>query len=559
MTIVSSIALRRFVRDERGNIAVMAAVLMTTLMGFAALGVDVGKVFTDRRKAQGAVDLAAMAAVSDLGNADKAASATVKGNALPDGTTVVTELGVYAADPAVAPGNRFKPAPASTANAVRVTLQTASKLMFGKVLVQKESFDIKTTAIATQAAFAQIAIGSRLLKIDGGLLNQALGAMLGSSLSLSVLDYQSLIDAKVDLFDFMNALATRARLTGPTYDSVLKSNVQVASVLNAMLDAERNAYGAGSPVSRALGYVVQAYGNGADKMNLSPLLDVGPYRTLPLGQKPKTGVSVSALDLLTAAAQIANGQHQVEVGLNLNIPGIAGATLKLAVGERPVNTSWVTVGSAGAQVHTAQTRLLLTVQVGGSGSIASVSVPVYVELASGTAVLSAVKCGLPNVNTSTVTLAVTPAIVDGWIGDVSSAQFGNFSAAPNPPAASLVNTPLIKVTGLAHATMSNMSARTVTFSYADVLQKNKRTVSTQDYASSLTSRLIGDLQLNVNVLGLGIGLPQAVTAQVAGILATATAPIDQLLSSVLATLGVGLGQADVWVPGLRCEGAVLVN
>ena len=559
MKLVSSITLRRFVRDERGNIAVMAAVLMTTLMGFAALGVDVGKVFTDRRKAQGAVDLAAMAAVSDLTNADKAANATVKGNALPDGTTVATELGVYIADPTVPPGNRFKPAPATTANAARVTLQTASKLMFGKALIQKESFDIRTTAIATQAAFAEFAIGSRLLKVDGGLLNQALGAMLGSNLSLTAMDYQSLIDAKVDLFDFMNAVATRARLSGPTYDSMLKSNVQVASVLNAMLDTERNAYGAGSPVSRALGYVVQAYGNGTDKMNLSPLVDVGPYRTLPLGQKPKSGVSVSALDLLTAAAQIANGQHQIEVGLNLNIPGLAGATLKLAIGERPVNTSWVTVGSAGAQVHTAQTRVLLTVQVGGSGSIASVSVPVYVELASGTAVLSAVKCGLPNVNTSTVTLAVTPSIVDGWIGDVSSSQFGNFSSAPNPPAASLVNTPLIKVSGRAHATMSNMSAQMVTFSYADITKQITKTVTTRDFTGSLTSRLVGDLQLNVNVLGLGIGLPQVVTAQVAGILATATAPIDQLLSSVLATLGVGLGQADVWVPGLRCEGAVLVN
>ena len=555
----SGIVFRRFVRDERGNIAVMAALLMTTLMGFAALGVDVGKVFTDRRKAQGAVDLAAMAAVSDLTNADKAASATVKGNALPDGTTVATELGVYTADPTVAPGNRFKSSPAASANAARVTLQTATKLMFGKALIQKESFDIKTTAIATQAAFAEFAIGSRLLKVDGGLLNQTLGAMLGSNLSLSALDYQSLIDAKVDLFDFMNAVATRARLSGPTYDSMLKSNVQVASVLNAMLDTERNAYGAGSSVARALGYVVQAYGSGADKINLSPLVDAGPYRTLPIGQKPKSEVSVSALDLLTAAAQIANGQHQVEVGLNLNIPGIAAATLKLAIGERPVNTSWVTVGSAGAQVHTAQTRLLLTVQVGGSGSIASVSVPLYVELASGTAVLSAVKCGLPNVNTSTVTLAVTPAIVDGWIGDVSSAQFGNFSSAPNPPAASLVSTPLLKVTGRAHATMSNMSAQAVTFSYADITKQIKKTVTTRDYTGSLTSRLIGDLQLNANVLGLGIGLPQVVTAQVAAILATATAPIDQLLSGVLATLGVGLGQADVWVPGLRCEGAVLVN
>jgi uncharacterized membrane protein len=36
-------------------------------------------------------------------------------------------------------------------------------------------------------------------------------------------------------------------------------------------------------------------------------------------------------------------------------------------------------------------------------------------------------------------------------------------------------------------------------------------------------------------------------------------PIDQLLASVLSVLGVGIGQADVWVPAVRCDGAVLVN
>jgi uncharacterized membrane protein len=46
---------------------------------------------------------------------------------------------------------------------------------------------------------------------------------------------------------------------------------------------------------------------------------------------------------------------------------------------------------------------------------------------------------------------------------------------------------------------------------------------------------------------------------VAGILAGVTSPVDQLLASVLQTLGVGIGQADVWVTGVRCDGAVLVN
>ena len=38
-----------------------------------------------------------------------------------------------------------------------------------------------------------------------------------------------------------------------------------------------------------------------------------------------------------------------------------------------------------------------------------------------------------------------------------------------------------------------------------------------------------------------------------------TSPIDQVLASLLSTLGIGLGQVDVWVLGIRCDGAVLVN
>jgi uncharacterized membrane protein len=150
-------------------------------------------------------------------------------------------------------------------------------------------------------------------------------------------------------------------------------------------------------------------------------------------------------------------------------------------------------------------------------------------------------------------------VADAWIGSVSRAELENFSTAPNPGAAKLVDTPLLKVSGRAHATISNMAPQSVTFSYDDIRQQTRKTVGTQDFTSSLAARLLGDLQLNADVLGLGLGLPQAVTGQVAGILAGATAPIDRLLADVLASLGVGLGQADVWIPGIRCDGAVLVN
>ncbi len=104
------------------------------------------------------------------------------------------------------------------------------------------------------------------------------------------------------------------------------------------------------------------------------------------------------------------------------------------IGEHAQGSSWVTVGTQGASVHTAQTRVLLQIQLLGSGSVSAVNLPVYVEVASGTATLNAVSCGHPDVSTSSVTLGVTPGIVDAWIGKVTAADMTNFSTKPNPPA-----------------------------------------------------------------------------------------------------------------------------
>lgn len=549
---------QNFLGDARGSIAVMSAVLMTVVIGIAAFGVDVGNIYLDRRKAQATVDLAALAAVSDLANADKAAAATIARNNEPAGTTYALALGTYTASPSIAPAQRFQPSSSSSANAARVTLTTSTPLFFGRLLTGSDNFQIQTTATATASAFASFAIGSRLASVNGGLLNQVLGGLLGANLSLSAMDYNALLGANIDLFQFSNALAARLSMTGVTYDSLLDANVSLRTISAAMLDAERAAYGFASPAANALAQVNSAAQSLSTKVNVGSLVDLGPYGGLTIGETPKVGASVGALDMVTALAQVANQQQQINVALNVNIPGIAAATLKLAVGERPQGTSWVTVGPKGASVHTAQTRLLLTVQLVGGGAAPVVNLPIYIELASATATLNTLQCGFPDVSTSTATLGVTPAVIDSWIGAVSNSDFTNFSRKLNPPAATLVNAPLATVTGLAHVAVTNLHPQQVTFNYADVTQRTKKTVGTRDYAATLLSSLVGGVRLNVNVAGLGIGLPSPVTGLVAGILSNAVSPLDQLLSSILGALGVGLGQADVWVTGIRCDGAVLV-
>ena len=545
--------LRRFAADDRGNIAIMGAASLLLVIACAALGVDVGAIFADKRRTQSATDLAALVAASDLTNASRAAAATVAKNNYPPESLVAVEPGVYTANASLTPQQRFVAA-ATPANAVRVTMQTKTPLYFGKVLTGDSQWNLKATAIASTTRLASFVIGSRLVSLNGGLLNSLLGGMLGTTLSLSAMDYNALLSAKIDAFDFLSALATRVNLTGVSYDTLLNSNLKVTDIVAALQTAAAGNNGA----IAALSSMSSAISGMTKKITPNALINVGPYSGLTVGQKPKVGASVSALDMLSAMAALANGTNQIAANVNLSLPGIAGVTLQATVGERPVGTSWITVGSLGASVHTAQTRVLLKIQLVGSGAVSVVNLPVYVEIAAGTATLNASSCGYPNVNTSTVTLGVSPGIVDAWIGDVTSAMMTNFSTKPNPPAVNIVNLGAIQVTGRAHATMANASPTSVMFSYADIQAQTKKTVNTTSFTSSLTSSLLGDLQLGVQLGPLGLPIP-GIGALVAGIIGGATGSIDTLLNSVLQTLGVGLGQADVWVTGVRCDGAVLVN
>jgi uncharacterized membrane protein len=549
--------LRRFKADQRGNIAIMSAGLMTLVIGCAALGVDLGSIFADRRKTQSANDLAAIVAASNLSNATNAALATVTVNNYPASALVSVELGTYSANSAISPQARFVTPAVGTPNAARVTLNTQTPLYFAQYLTGTNQFTIRTTATAASTAIASFAIGSTLVSVNGGVLNAMLGSMLGTSLSLSAMDYQSLASANIDAFNFLSAVASRVSLTGATYSSVLSSNIRVADVVAAMLSTQQAANG-GSGATTALSSISQAVSSTSTTMQLGSLIDAGPYGGLTAGTSPQTGVSVSLLDLLAATAGIANGTNQIATSVNLSLPGVISASLTATIGERPQGSSWLAVGTQGASVHTAQTRVLLSVQLAGSGSVSLVNLPVYVEVASGTATLNAVTCGYPNVNTSSVTLGVTPGIVNAWIGGVTMADMTNFSVEPNPPPATLVNLGAITVTGLANADMGNTTPTNVNFSYAEITAQTKQTVNTSNFTSSLTASLLGNLSIGVTVGPLGLQIP-GLGSTVTNVLSGATSSVDQLLASTLATLGVGIGQATVWVSGVRCDGAVLVN
>jgi uncharacterized membrane protein len=522
----------------------------------AALAIDVGTISADRRKTQSTADISAIVAAGNIANATNAAKAAVTKNNYPESALVSVELGTYTANAALPPAARFVTPATGVANAARVKLMTQTPLYFSHFFTGQNNFQIRTEAIARTSSMASFAIGSRLASVNNGLLNGLLGDMLGTNLSLSVMDYNALLGAKIDVLTFLNTLATRVNLTGASYDTLLKTNIKVSDMVAAALTTQQATNGGGAAAT-ALSSVTTALSSVTTKILPGALFNLGPYASGSVGGS-QIGIGLSLFDLLKATAGAANGGNQVATDVNLGIPGLLTSSVKVAIGAQPTGTSWITVGSTGVSVHTAQTRVLSTINLLGSGVASLVALKTYVEVGSGTATLNNISCGYPNINTSTVTLGVTPGIVDAWIGDVSNADFNNFATKPNPPAATIVNALLATVSARAHAGMGNTTPVPVTFTYADIQAQTKKTVNSTNFTSSLTNSLLSDLVVNVNVLGLGIGLG-GLGGLVTGIIGGAATGIDQFLTTVLGSLGVGIGQADVWVTGIRCNGAVLVN
>jgi uncharacterized membrane protein len=560
-------AFRKLLADRRGVSSIVFAGSSLVLFGFGAMAVDASSFFYQKRRQQTATDLAALAAATDLGRAEAAARASAGRNGYPAAAIESVRTGVYTPDATLAPELRFRPGSGVGANAARVEMRATTPMILGRVLTagsvlansdENGEVAILTRATAAQDMQAAFAIGSRLARLEGGALNGLLGGLLGTSLSLSVMDYEGLARARIDLFGFARRLATRAAVSALTFDEVVRTDVRIGDVVLAAQDAARD-QGAGSDAISALGRLAGALSGSSLRLNLQSLVSFGPYGSRQLSEEAPLKASLSALDLVSAAAQIANGSRQLDLGLAVNVPGLASVSLKLGIGERPVGTSLVRVGRTGASVHTAQTRLLLTLTLVGTGQASLVRLPLYLELASATARLSSISCGAGDITSARVTLGVTPAVVDAWIGQVSNAEFGNFSGRPNPPAATLLDlSGLARVTGRAHATISNTSETPVSFSYAEIQRVDKKTTSTQNFVASLLSRLVGDLDLRVELLGLGLPIP-GLDGAVSTVIAGAATPLDQVLTSLLNTLGIGLGQADSWVSGVRCGGAVLIQ
>jgi uncharacterized membrane protein len=551
-------SLKAFRRNSQGSIALMAAMFGGVLLGMCALGVDLGSIFLQSRQLQGVADLAAIAAGRDSVRSDAAAQATADANGWRYPIGSVAEVGSYTPDPTIAAGKRFV-AGGVAGNAVRVTLTTQADLFFGAAILGKSSVTIHRTAISGRAQMASFSVGSRLAALNGGIGNALLSALTGSQLSLSVMDYNALAGAKVDLLTYTQALAVHAQLTGATFDQALSTKVTTGDALSVFADVLNST---GQTAASIAARKISVSAGSSNSVDLSQLIDLGPYQNQD--HASSGSIAINAMDMANAMLLLAQQGRQVKLDLGATIPGLAGVSAWLAVGERPNQSPWVQVAENGSDViiRTAQTRLYVDTKVApGAGllttaGIALVDIPIVVEAAAAQAKLSKVSCA-----DQTASLSANPSIGSITLGQIDTSTLNNFKQPLTYTPATLVNLLLIQATASAHVDIGGATWQQVDFSQTEVANSVVKTVQTTDVAKASVGSLLSNTQVQVKALGvLSLGVTTATLSPALNSLLSSTAPtIDTVVNGLTDLVGVHLGQADVRIEGLRCGQAALVS
>ncbi|AYZ68100.1 hypothetical protein EGY31_34610 [Burkholderia multivorans] len=480
-------------RGQRGAVSVLATVWV--LVALVTLGaIDIGNLFFQRRDLQRIADLSALAAVQSLDPSDTscgAANTAALNNARANETsnTVTTGAPARGQDQVAATCGRWDPqvyagrpayfAPAASGmtqlNATQVTVTRTMRYSFLGVvsMLGAGPGTMSATATARVSAIDTFSISATLASVDPVWLNGILSALLGTSVSLTLADYQALAGANIKLLGISSALGAG------TVNGLVGLSVTVPTLIGN-LSAYVGALQAGG--GNGPGYVAQlqaastALGKlaGARVGNTSVVVANAPNALLNISLgNPQSGADaqVNLLDLLTTAAQVGayNKGQAVSLNTGVTLPLGASGFNVVSLQLQVLNPPSIAVGEAGllpngtwrTQASSAQIGVYLNVQtpsislgtdallgpLGLSGllnisaSLSGINLPIYL-LVGGPAVasLAATKCGSAT-TPSTTTIVATPGIAKLCISAPPSGtlNLSNVSSCPAAGTLQLLN------------------------------------------------------------------------------------------------------------------------
>lgn len=367
---------------QRGAAAVFGAVALLAGVIAMLLSINIGILYFAQRDLQRLAVLGAMAGVQTAsgclngGGASDTTSVTTRvktalSSNLPTGSDPAKLLNAIGGVPAVQLGMVTTGKPGATTNdglrhfsslgdhdvrinAVVVNLTEPQPAILGASLFNATPGTLYASATAMQQPWAGFKIGSTLVSLNGGLLNALLSALLGSSISLSAVDYNNLASTQISLAGLELAAGVN------DLNSLLALNTNVAGLQQLLVTATNT-------VNPSVANLLQGLtlGNAVANQNVplaSLLGGVGNGLNPTVTDAASLVPSLDLLDLLTQIGQAAAGQssnHFLQLQITPSIPGLLNTFIFLSVQE-PMQQGF---GPVGTTAQTAQIRLQLRLNV----------------------------------------------------------------------------------------------------------------------------------------------------------------------------------------------------
>lgn len=580
---------RVFGKSEDGAVAIIVALLLVIVFGFAAFAVDMGSAFNERRNLQATADLAAVSAAQDMANAQTIASELVSRNHGDRATLESLTFGHYLSDDSVAVANRLEARAQSSTDTNAVTVRVSSEVstpLMG-VVTGEPRLDVETTATATVAQLTSFRLGARVASFDPVLLNRFLNAATGSSVSLTLLDWQQLAGVDLKLAGFLDALATEANISVDGYADLLDASVSMPQVVRALASS----VGAAGQTALQANLLRVASSTVSTQLPLSALITYEDGLTDLALADVLDRTEVDAFGLLRAVVDTANEGRIIDLpNLNLNIPGLTQLVGRIAIGEAQQNSGFVSVGEQGATVSTAQVRIFLRLTIApsllgnlGTGvSVLKVELPVYIEIGGASVTLTQHNCRARGTAAPMATFATslnsngTPGatFVRAFIGRFPGPNDGLTGAWPTQadfaPLVDLsvtvkvlfipITVDLVRIEGRAVVAVGQPTLPAIVFPGTTQLPSTV-TYGSKNFVGTALSSLTDNVELRsapTGLTGAVLSLVLALLGDVQGLLRPVLATVgnvvlDPLINTLLNTLGLTLGEAELTLLDQRCR------
>lgn len=554
--------------NKRQSGATIIFTAFALLMALGALGVlGVGQSVWEREKAQRMVDLASMAAATQLDD----------GPEFPLGVEVAERNGLMPADQLVFTclANGQPTNNCSEANTARAVLTRTIRPFFIPIDQQ-----LKVEAEATLAPVVTGLITSELANISTNqsiFLNQILRTLPGgSNLNLTAGNFKSLLGANLQV----PLVGLAGELNTGSLTQLASLNVNAGNLLNESLSI---AQGNPAEITAAQGVLGQ----------LQPVLsginlNFADVVAMTLENQSQGLLNFNFGDL--ALATLLNSAQGNTITLNGGQLGLAGFGLDLKMTLLQAPQVFIGRKLPGkfpiAQGETSQVGIRATISGLSVLGLSLANIELDTKVAGGFARVDQLECRIPRSNNS-LTMTVQPSVTSTCVtapGAIAGSQFTGTNQLLTCPAAgaSLINSAVASVTIKGSANVQPNSSQ-FTFDgpapYRERVPTNvgstlQNTFSNLNLTTNATvfgsSSGSGGLGLGLNKTGNGLGLglggggsslldASALTNGINSLLRGVFGQIGAVLDDTLGTLGVSLNNVDVSIQSVDCQAAVLTK